>query len=542
MPKPLTELETESVKRMLARIQFAAHLMQGDGNDWDTPVPIHLERPLSIEHDWIYNPRQLARVGAHHLAIAIFGKTLLQDKEAQAALLIAISALWWEENDVAEEWALRSLKKLEAEIANVEEIPLWHAPELDILELAKVFRKLGRTQEEELLRRHLKKLLPSLQTGRDAGMDAVRLAVELGYDQEAEALALKLPPLVVGHSRGQLTNRLFRTLLLHNKQILAWALFAMTTEAHDEASLRNSAVEAACEKGDFELALKFSANDGHAPFQDSPTVVTIANWLIYHHRTHEWRAIWAMLTEQKFGLYHRFSTENQLKFLAKLVEHADPKDRKEIFKISNRIQQAWATSPNSELAQEIANIHLVIAAWGASKPTVRKLLKEAKIPKHQVSTVLRAAAARGLPGLLALVPEAQSKFLIQDSIIALRVEWELKQRGKRNRLEKIFYESLRKAITTNDQAMLYNIKTFVGRTWKDLELYRALIEKYPSYLGPAFEDIGPFTKPHVAAGDLLGLESELLKISDAQCLSQAIHDLYSCLWQRFGLAEELENF
>ncbi len=32
--------------------------------------------------------------------------------------------------------------------------------------------------------------------------------------------------------------------------------------------------------------------------------------------------------------------------------------------------------------------------------------------------------------------------------------------------------------------MLYNIKTFVGRTWKDLELYRALIEKYPSYLWP----------------------------------------------------------
>ncbi|MBL0020349.1 MAG: hypothetical protein IPP17_28925 [Bacteroidetes bacterium] len=109
-------------------------------------------------------------------------------------------------------------------------------------------------------------------------------------------------------------------------------------------------------------------------------------------------------------------------------------------------------------------------------------------------------------------------------------------------MEKIFYESLRKAITTNDQYMLHNIKSFVGRTWKDLELYRALIEKYPSYLGPAFEDIGPFTKPHVAAGDLLGLESELLKISDAQCLSQAIHDLYSCLWQRFGLAEELENF
>ncbi|MEY3442666.1 MAG: hypothetical protein RLZZ519_947, partial [Bacteroidota bacterium] len=471
-----------------------------------------------------------------------FGETLLQDKEAQAARLIAISSLLWEENDVAAEWALRSLKKLEAEIANVEEIPLWHAPELDILELAKVFRKLGRPQEEELLRRHLNKLLPGLQTGRDAGMEAVRLAVELGYDQEAETLALKLSPLLVGHSRGALTSRLFRTLLSHNKQILAWSLFAMTAEAHDEASLRDSAVEAACELGDFELALKFSANDGIAAFQDSPLLVTIANWLIHHHRTHEWRAIWAMLTEQKFGLYHRFSTENQLKFLAKIVEHADPKDRKEIFKISNRIQKSWATSPNSELAQEIANINLVIGVWGASKATLQKLILEAKIPKHGAFPVLRAAAERGFLFLLDLVPEGQSTNLIQDAMSALRFEWELKQRGKRNRLEKVFYESLRKAITTNDQAMLYNIKTFVGRTWKNLELYRELLTKYPSHIGLTFVDIWPFTKPHVAAGDLLGLESELLKISDAYCISETSRDLYSCLRQRFGLEDELENF
>ncbi len=541
MPKPLTELETESVKRMLARIQFAAQIMRGDRKDWDTPVPLN-PMPRQVKMDWICNPTDLARAGAHHLAISMFSKGLLRDKNPHSALFIAISALLWGEHELAAEWALQSLKKLDAEIRNLRKMPLWRALEIDLLKLAKVFRLLGRTDEEQALRIRLNELLPTLQTGRDPGMDALRLAVELGYDKEAETLALKLPPLLVGHSRGQLTNRLFRTLLSHDKQILAWSLFAMTTEPHDEASLRDSAVEVACEQGDFELALKFSADDGIAEFQDSPLVVTIANWLIQHHRTREWRAIWTMLTDEKLGLHHRFSTEDRMKFLATLVEHVEQDDRKEIFKISNRIQQALATSPNKELAQEIANLNLVIGVWGASKATVRKLIAEAKIPKHRTFSIIRAAAKRGFSFLLELVPEGQSTYLIQDTNNALQFEWERKQRGKRHRLEKVFHESLRKAITTNDQYMLHNIKSFVGRTWKDLELYRALITKYPSRTGLTFVDIWPFTKPYVAAGDLLGLESELAKISGAYCLSETSRDLYGCLQHRFGLAEELENF
>jgi hypothetical protein len=541
MPKPLTELESESVKRMLARIQFAAHLMQGDPDAWETPVPLN-PMPRQVKMDWICNPTDLARAGAHHLAISMFSKGLLRDKNPHSALFIAISALLWEEHELAAEWALQSLKKLDAEIRNLRKMPLWRALEIDLLKLAKVFRLLGRTYEEQALRIRLNELLPTLQTRRDPGMGALRLAVELGYDDEAERLALKLPPLLVGHSRGNLTKRLYRALLNHNKQILAWALFAMTTEAHDEAGLRYSAIEVACESGDFELALKFAANDGFVEINDWPHLVTIAKWLIANNRSGEWREIWRMLTDVELGLDHRFSTENRLKFFATLVEHVSTKDRAAMFKISKSYHQAAKTWPNLEAAQVVANLHLVIAAWAASKATVRELIKEAGIPKHRVPTMIRAAAERGLPFLLELVPEAQSTFLIKDTITALRVEWELKQRGKRNRLEKVFQESLRKAISTNDQYMLHNIKSFVGRTWKDLELYRALIEKYPSSFGLTFVDIWPFTKPYVAAGDLLGLESELARIESAQCLSETNDELYSCLRHRFGLEEELENF
>lgn len=90
--------------------------------------------------------------------------------------------------------------------------------------------------------------------------------------------------------------------------------------------------------------------------------------------------------------------------------------------------------------------------------------------------------------------------------------------------------------------MMYNIISFVGRTLKDLDLYRDLLLKYPSMIGPSIVSVWPFITPHVNAGNLIGLEAELSKFDRAQILSEASRDLYSCLKHRFGLAEQLGNF
>ncbi len=539
MPQLLTDLEIQVVLRLLARIQSAWEI-QGS-NSWDTPVPQSPEL-LSNSPKSVYQIIELLRAGAHHLVISQFGDLLANGSEPSPALDMAISALLWGEHDLAEEWAMRELQTMEAQDIHHCFKNGWDYCTVESLKLAKVFRALGKPEEEAKMRRRINEILPRIRMERDPGMIALRLVVELGYEQETDAIARKLPPLIVGHSRGNLTRRLFQVLLAHDKQILAWALFAMTSEDHDEQGLRHAAMEAACEREDFELALKFGTNDGFKKVDEWPHLTTIARWLIAQKRTQDWTVIWKLVTDQQFGLYHRFSTEHRLRFLAEMIEYVQPADRIAMFKISNNWRHGVANIPNQELAQQIADLNLVIAAWGASKPMVRKLVKEAKIPRTLVRTVMRAAVERDLPCLLDLISGPRTKGQIPYDLKSLEIELLRTKRGKPHKLERVFQSMLQKAVASNDQLMLHTIKSFVGRSWGDMERYKDLLKRYPSSMGLSIVDMWPIITPIVKAGNLIALEAELLKVNQAFCLTEANGELLACLKNRFGLTEKLENF
>lgn len=537
MNTPLTHEEIQALQRLIGRIEFANGIRFHDEVE-EAAVPPAPEMAMNSS----LSGQRLARQGAHHLALHWHGDAMCQDENPTVSLSVAISALLWDEQDLALQWAEHCLSLMESVGFRNPSKNMWYWGAVEIMRLTKVFRALGRAEMEQRLRNGLNGFLPQLEITRDPGIESLRLAIELGWENEAEAFIGKLAPLVVGHSRGPLLHRLFRTLMDMGKLSMVWAMFGVLRDEHDEYMLRLIAIEEACKRGDYLMASRLANKLDLKEMDHVPIAYYMANWIVKEGKVEDWPVIWAIGNGEPGVRHQEFRDDTLIHFLARWAEHVPTTDKLKLLDHSKTIFDSYRQGGYGNIGT-VAFLHLVVAAWADSVEEIEASIGLATPIRVYLATLRRAMVKHELGMLMPIFAMMESGKRVPDQGMLLDLELSRWLAGKENRLEESFHEEFGRALTNRDEAKIQSLIHFVGRQWRNLPLYRDLLHKHPSTeVGLSMVDLWPILNPIKSAGDILGFEMELARVNEANCLSEAWWDLEICLGNRIGLRKRIEDF
>lgn len=497
--------------------------------------------PGSKKEDLLSNAGFLAQNGLHRMALEAYGELIDAEADLYLAIALAKSALLGEDLAVARVWADRALVLLKEMLAQdpLPDFAYWMFPLLHGLGLTKVYHVLGEAETVATLRTLLKPLVQHPRLHTDYLFDCLRLTVELGFHEEAVVLLLQMATFTHGHSRGNLWNRCFRTLLEKGHEHFAWAVLGMTNNDDGLEFFHYVAMEEAVEMEEYILAVRFAARNGVDGKWSG--LAHLAKCLVRNGKIGDWERIWDHIIDQK--QWGKFSSPEYLKYLAVLMEHFTVADRLKALETAKRYDENTPDIPNRTLAEEMRALCFVIYAWTAEEDVVRAMLPTVDLPKDFLRSTLRAALRRGFEFLvdqvnLKLYPNIESNPILQ-----LGLAHERMLAGQDNELEELYETIKNKAMESQDTRLLSTMGNMISWVWKDLDRFLKLHEEISQRIGSKGY-LGQLGLKGIAKkGDLAALQRWLERTEDTiERIWTYQEVLETCLDVRLNLRTRIEDF